>query len=339
MKAVRLESVHHLHLRDIEKPAPGPDDLLVKVEAAGVCGSDRHFLRGEFPCSPPVTLGHEFCGIIESVGSAVSGFSPGMRVTGDPNIACGRCAHCYAGRVNLCANLQAIGVHRDGGFAEYVLVPQKQAHPLDLEMKATHGAFCEPLSCCIHGVDLAEIRPGASVIVLGGGVIGLLTVQLARLAGAGAVVLSTRQGSRRTLAEAIGATASVDPSNDDVLARVAGPSGVLPGGADVVIECAGVPDTMRQMTQLARRGGTVVVLGVMPQHALAPIEPFDIFFRELRILGSFVNPFTHRRAAELIASGAITIDPLITRQAALEDIPDIVKQPPAAGEIKVMFVA
>ncbi len=230
-------------------------------------------------------------------------------------------------------------MHRDGGFAEYVLVPQKQAHPLPLSMKATHGAFCEPLSCCIHGVDLAEIKPGASVVILGGGVIGMLTLQLARLAGAGSVVLSTRQASRRALAEKIGATASVDPSADDVVAKIAGPAGILPGGADVVIECAGVADTMRQMTQLARRGGTAVVLGVMPKDALVPLEPFDIFFRELRILGSFVNPFTHRRAADLIASGAIEVEALITRQTALEDIAAIIKEPPAAGEIKAMFVA
>ena len=269
----------------------------------------------------------------------MSGFSPGMRVTGDPNIACGRCPHCYAGRVNLCANLQAIGVHRDGGFAEYALVPQKQAHLLPLALKATHGALCEPLACCIHGVDLADIRPGASVVVLGGGVIGLITVQLARLAGASEIVLSTRQASRRALAERIGATAGVDPSDGDVVARVTGPNGRLPGGADVVIECAGVPDTMRQMTQLARRGGTVVVLGVMPQHERVPMEPFDILFRELRILGSFVNPFTHRRAAELIAAGAIEVDSLITRQTGLEDIPHIIRQPPAPGEIKAMFVA
>jgi L-iditol 2-dehydrogenase len=339
MKAVRLESVGHLYLRDVEKPTPGPDELLVKVEASGICGSDRHFLHGEFPCSPPVTLGHEFCGIIEDVGSAVVDFHPGMRITGDPNIACGRCAHCYAGRVNLCANLQAIGLHRDGGFAEYVLVPQKQAHSLPLSMRATHGAFCEPLSCCIHGVDLAEIKPGASVVVLGGGVIGMLTVQLARRAGAEKVVLSTRQAVRRALAEKTGATASVDPSTDDVVEKIAGANGVLPGGADVVIECAGVPDTMRQMTQLARRGGAVVVLGVMPQKAVVPFEPFDIFFRELRIFGSFINPFTHRRAAELIASGAIDVDCLITRQASLADVPDLIKEPPAAGEIKAMFVS
>ena len=312
MQAVRLESIGQIALRDVARPAPGPGELLVRVEAAGVCGSDRHFFHGDFPCAPPVTLGHEFCGIVEDLGSGVRDFRRGMRITGDPNIACRRCAACHAGQPHLCVGLTAIGLHRDGGFAEHVVVPETQAHALPQTLDPTHGAFCEPLACCLHAVDLAGIGPGATVVILGGGVIGLLTVQLARLAGATCVVLSTRQQVRRDVAMAIGATHAVDPGAGDVVAAIAGPNGILPGGADVVIECAGVADTMRQMTGLARRGGTVVVLGVMPQGSTVAIEPFDILFRELRILGSFINPFTHRRAADLVASGAIALDPLIT---------------------------
>ncbi|TIP52492.1 MAG: iditol 2-dehydrogenase, partial [Mesorhizobium sp.] len=157
MRAVRLEAVGKIALREVPKPVPGPEDILVKIEACGVCGTDRHLFHGEFPCTPPVTLGHEFSGIVEAVGPAVSGITVGDRVTGDPNIACGRCAHCHAGRVNLCSNLSAIGIHRDGGFADYVLVPQKQAFRLPADLKPAHGAFCEPLACCLHGVDLAAI--------------------------------------------------------------------------------------------------------------------------------------------------------------------------------------
>jgi threonine dehydrogenase-like Zn-dependent dehydrogenase len=273
------------------------------------------------------------------MGSGVTGFQTGMRVTGDPNIVCGRCPRCRSGQINLCANLTAIGLQQDGGFAEYVVVPQMQAYELPLDLAPTHGAFCEPLACCLHGIDLAAIPPGASVVVLGGGVIGLLTVQLARLAGARQVVLSTRQKSRRDLALGIGATAAVDPSAGDVVDIIAGPNGILPGGADIVIECAGVPDTMRQMTGLARRGGTVIVLGVMPRGETVPIEPFDILYRELRVQGSYVNPFTHRRAAELVASGALQLDPLITRRMSLEEVVDVVKVPAAPGEVKAMVVA
>ncbi|MDQ0396310.1 zinc-dependent alcohol dehydrogenase family protein [Labrys monachus] len=338
MKAVRLESVGNLFLRRVDDPVPGPDDLLVRVEASGVCGTDRHLLHGEFPSKPPVTLGHEFCGIVEAMGSDVQGFRTGMRVTGDPNIVCGRCEQCHAGRINLCRNLTAIGIHRDGGLADYVLVPQKQAHELPLSLEAAHGAFCEPLACCLHGIDIAGIEAGSSVVVLGGGVIGLLTVQLARLAGARRVVLSTRQASRRRLAEAVGATASVDPTAGDIIARVTGPGGLLPGGADVVIECAGVGETVEQAFQLARPGGTVVILGVMPQGVKVAVEPFDILFRELKVFGSFINPFTHKRAADLISSGAIQIDPLITRKVPLDDIPGIIAHPPAPGEVKVLYV-
>ncbi|TPM27456.1 zinc-dependent alcohol dehydrogenase family protein [Mesorhizobium sp. B2-3-4] len=338
MKAVRLEAVGSIALRELAKPSPGPDDLLVRIEACGVCGTDRHLFHGEFPCKPPVTPGHEFSGIIEAVGSSVCGFSIGDRVTGDPNIACGRCSHCHAGRVNLCSNLTAIGIHRDGGFADYVVMPQKQAFILPASLKPTHGAFCEPLACCLHGVDLAGIKPGSSVVVLGGGVIGLLTVQLARLAGATTIILSTRQASRRDLARELGATVTVDPTATNVIDAIAAPAGLAPGGADVVFECAGVRETVEQSMRIARAGGTVVIVGVTPQGMKAEFEPFDLLFRELKVLGSFLNPYTHGRAAELIASGAIEVDRLISRQVALEEAPAVIANPPAPGEVKVLVV-
>jgi 2-desacetyl-2-hydroxyethyl bacteriochlorophyllide A dehydrogenase len=338
MKAVRLESIGNLFVREVEKPRPGADDLVVRVEACGICGTDRHLLHGEFPSMPPVTLGHEFCGIVEALGDDVKGFKLGDRITGDPNISCGRCPQCVAGRVNLCRNLRAIGIHRDGGFAEYVIVPQKQAFGLPLELKPSHGAFCEPLACCLHGIDMAEIRAGSSVVVLGGGVIGLLTVQLARLAGATTVILSTRQAAKRRLAEEIGATASVDPNAGDIIEEIAGPNGLVPGGVDVVIECAGVAETVEQTTRLAKAGGTVVILGVMAQGAKVQLEPFDILFRELRVLGSFINPFVHRRAADLVASGRIEIDRLISREITLDQAPEIIRNPAAPGEVKVMVI-
>ncbi|WP_164754865.1 MULTISPECIES: zinc-dependent alcohol dehydrogenase family protein [unclassified Mesorhizobium] len=338
MKAVRLEAVGDITLRDVDMPDIGADELLVRIEACGVCGTDRHLFHGEFPCTPPVTPGHEFSGIVEAIGTSVSGFAIGDRVTGDPNIACGRCAHCHAGQVNLCSNLCAIGIHRDGGFAEYLALPQKQAFVLPAGLNPLHGAFCEPLGCCLHGVDLAGIKPGSSVVVLGGGVIGLLTVQLARLAGATTIILSTRQASRRALAEDLGATATIDPTATNVIDAIAGPAGLAPGGVDVVFECAGVRETVEQSMRLARAGGTVVIVGVTPQGMKAEFEPFDLLFRELKVLGSFLNPYTHRRAAELIASGAVEIDRLISRQVSLEEAPAVIANPPAPGEVKVLVV-
>lgn len=338
MKALFLESVGRLAVRDVDKSAPKPDELLVRVEACGICGTDRHLFLGEFPSAPPVTLGHEFSGIIEAVGEAVTGFTTGMRVTGDPNIACGRCVECNRGRVNLCHNLEAIGIQRNGGFADYVTLPQQQAVALPLTLHPLHGAFCEPLACCLHGLDLAGIRAGSSVIVVGGGVIGLLMVQLARLAGATRVVLVTRNEDKRRLAESFGATATVDPSADHYLDDITASDGLLPGGADVVFECAGLKQTVQQALSLTGRGGTMVLLGVLPKGLKVEIEPFGLLFREIRMVASFLNPFTHRRAAELIASGTIVVDALISRTVGLEEAIDAISHPARPGEIRTIVV-
>jgi len=265
MKALFLQAIGNLSLSEAVKPPPRPDELLVRIEACGICGTDRHLFQGEFPCRPPVTLGHEFAGIVEAVGSEVRDFTPGMRVTGDPNIFCGRCPECHRGRVHLCRHLTAIGIHRNGGFAQYVALPEKQAVELPLTLDPLWGAFCEPLACCLHGVDLADIKPGSSAIVIGGGVIGMLVVQLARLAGASCVILVTRSAAKRKLAESLGATATLDPSQGDVIRRIKAANGLLPGGADVVFECAGLKETVEQALHLAAPGGTVMILGVLPK--------------------------------------------------------------------------
>ncbi len=332
MRAARLVATGDIQIMDVAKPEPGPTDLLVKVEACGLCGSDRHMFKGEYPTALPVTLGHEFAGIVEAVGAKVKEFAPGARVTGDPNISCGHCAHCLAGRPNLCAELTAIGVFRDGGFADYVIVPQGQAVRLPEALNPLHGAFCEPVGCCLHALDVARITPGASVAIFGGGVIGLLMVELVKLAGAGTIILSTRQKPRRELAERLGATHTVDASGD----AVADIHRLLPDGVDVSIECAGVAETFSQSIAATRRGGTVVIFGVMPQGEMVSVSPYDLLVKELRLESAWLNPATHARAAQLVASNALALDALITRTIPLRDLPAVLRAPPAFGEVKIM---
>ena len=334
MRAAKLIEPGRMEVVEVPKPVPGPGDLLVRVEACGICGSDRHMFRGEYPTAFPVTLGHEFAGIVEAIGPGVTGFAPGDRVTGDPNIACGQCRFCREGRPNLCPSLTAIGVQRDGGFAEYVLVPSSQASSLPASLNPLHGAFTEPVSCCLHAIDVARIPKGGSVLILGGGVIGLLMVQLARLAGAGMIVLVTRQAPRRQLALELGATHAVDPATG-----AAALESTLADGIDVVIECAGVPETFEQSLRLVRRGGTVVVFGVVAQGAPATVLPFDLLTRELRIESAWLNPLTVPRAAELIASGALSLDRLITRTITLDEVPAAIGRAPEFGEIKLVMTA
>lgn len=333
MKAARLHRPGEMMVEDVPVPVPGSRDLLVRVEAAGICGSDRHMFRGEYPTALPVTLGHEFCGIVEGAGKGVAVVRVGDRITADPNIACGHCDACRTGRVNLCANLQAIGVTRDGGFAEYVLVPEGQAIVLPADLDPILGAFSEPLACCLHGLEVARIKPGDSVAVLGGGVIGLLMVQLARLAGAGIVVLSTRQAPRRELALSLGATHAVDPSTGDAVAAI---REIAPDGVDVALECAGVPETFGQSLAVARRGGAVVLFGVMAKGTKVAVEPFDLLVREVRLEAAWLNPHTHARAATMIAAGQLKLGPLISRIVGIGDVPAELVAEPRFGDIKVM---
>lgn len=217
-----------------------------------------------------------------------------------------------------------------------MILPEKQAVALPQDLDPLHGAFCEPLACCLHGVDLAGLQTGSSAIVIGGGVIGLLVVQLARLAGAREVVLVTRSAEKRKLAETLGATATIDPTEAGAEERIIGEDGLLPGGADVVFECAGLRETVEQAPRLARRGGKAAILGVLPAGAKAEIEPFDLVFREVSIITSFINPFTHRRAAELIASGAVKVDALISRKISIEEAVETISGPPPRGEIRAL---
>jgi L-iditol 2-dehydrogenase len=327
VRAVRLHAVGDLRLTDVPAPTPAPGEVVIEVVAAGICGTDRHLTAGEFPCRPPVTLGHEFCGrVVQSDDPALP---VGTHVTCDPNIACGTCPACTVGRVNLCHRLSAIGVHRDGGFAEQVAIPSHRAFPLPVGLHPHHGALAEPLACCLHAVDLAQPVAGQRAIVLGGGVIGMMCLQLLRLAGC-QVMMLTRSAGKQALALDLGATA--------VAATPAAARAIWPGGAEVVMECAGVAETVAEGPGLAARGGRMVLVGVMPQGRTVPIDPFDLLFREVAVIPSFLNPFTQGRAAAMIAAGTIACAPLITRTIPLAQAASAIAAPPLPGDVRVLVL-
>ena len=327
MRAVRLRAVGDIGLVEVGVPDPGPGEVLIRVLAAGICGTDRHLYKGEFPCAPPVTLGHEFSGEVITTGEGVT-LPLGTRITCDPNIACGTCDPCLRGRVNLCIRNIAIGIHRDGGLAEMAVIPAHRAIPVP-DLHPHHAAFAEPLACTLHGLDLGAPVPGERVIVLGGGVIGLLAVQLARNAGA-EVTLVTRHPAKRDLALRTGATHTA--------ATEAEARALLPQGADLVLECAGAAETVEMAPRLTRSGGRVIILGVMPQGERVRIEPFDLLFREIQLLHSFINPFTQGRAAAMLMAGTVNVAPLISRIIPLSETAQVIANPPAPGEVKVLVV-
>ncbi len=327
MRATQLYGTGDIRTVDVSVPDPGPGEVLIKVEAAGICGTDRHLYKGEFPSVPGKTLGHEFSGIV--VASADRAIAEGIRVTCDPNTWCGTCAQCQRGRVNLCVNNVATGIHRDGGFAEYCVFPAAKAVALPSDLDPLHGAFCEPLACTLHGMDIGAARAGEKVLVIGGGVIGLMAVQIAKLAGA-EVMLLTRSAEKQALGRGIGADHTL--GSEEALREC------WPDGADLVVECAGVAATVALSPKLARTGGRVVILGVLPQGEEVSIEPFDLLFREIQMHYSFLNPFTHARAAQMVAEGTISVAPLISRTIPLEAAAEAIAQPPPKGEVRAIVV-
>lgn len=333
MKVAELQKPHELRLRSKPLRTLAQGEVLVKIESCGVCGTDLHIFEGKSRCQLPVVLGHEFAGFIEDAGT--TDIALGTHVVVDPNIACGACPYCRRGLVHLCTGLRALGVDIDGGMAEFCIVPSRQIYVLPHGMSAEESMFVEPVSCAIHGIDKAEVKTGDVVLILGGGTIGLLMLQLVKRAGASTVVLSEPVAWKRSIAGDLGATLVVDPASDDLEAVVRDVSTI---GADVVIECAGTPATARLALGLARRGGTVELFGVCPIGLTVPMEPNAVYFNELTIVGSYVNPYTFDRAIAALRGGLVQVKPMKVAQFSLEAVGEALSSLREGRTLKNMIV-
>lgn len=339
MKASRFLGNKTFAVTDLPTPHAGPGELVLRNQVCGVCGTDVHIYHGEpgsAGVNPPVVLGHEYSGEVVEVGEGVTGFAVGDHVTVDPNIYCGHCAYCQNGKKQLCPSMEAIGVTRDGGFAQYSLIPASQAFKLEPTVPWEAAAMAEPLACCLHGIDLAGIQVGDKVCVVGGGAIGLLMVQLAKLSGASQIVLSEPNEKRRQVGLQLGANAAIDPTRPDAQEAFAQ---VLGGGANVVIECVGNVPAVKSAFQFAGKGATVLLFSVPKVDATFDLPLFDVYKKELTIKGSFVNPDTHARAVALINSGKVDFGPIITHRFTLDQLPEAIAMQMSDASIKVVVEA
>ena len=339
MKASRFLGNKTFAVTDLPTPHAGPGELVLRNQVCGVCGTDVHIYHGEpgsADVNPPVVLGHEYSGEVVEVGEGVTGFAVGDHVTVDPNIYCGHCAYCQNGKKQLCPSMEAIGVTRDGGFAQYSRIPASQAFKLEPTVPWEAAAMAEPLACCLHGIDLAGIQVGDKVCVVGGGAIGLLMVQLAKLSGASQIVLSEPNEKRRQVGLQLGANAAIDPTRPDAQEAFAQ---VLGGGANVVIECVGNVPAVKSAFQFAGKGATVLLFSVPKVDATFDLPLFDVYKKELTIKGSFVNPDTHARAVALINSGKVDFDPIITHRFTLDQLPEAIAMQMSDASIKVVVEA
>jgi 2-desacetyl-2-hydroxyethyl bacteriochlorophyllide A dehydrogenase len=303
MRAIRLHAPGDLRADEVPVPVPAPGEVLVRVHRCGVCGTDLHIAKGNFPApNLPLTLGHEFSGTVAQLGEQVTGVEIGDRVVVDINTSCGHCYFCTRGQKLFCTDVLQLGVHTAGGLAEYVVAPATNLHTLPESMSLDTAAYVEPLACAIHGQDRIGIRTGDRVLVIGGGPMGLAHIALARLNGASLVIVSEPDPARRERATRMGADVVVDP----FAAPLADTLGELTGGIgpDVVIEAVGSIPTYESAIAVVRRGGKVLAYGAAPQDAAMPLRPFDIYSKELTIVGSYAGTYdTWPRAIELIAGG------------------------------------
>ena len=336
MKASYFLGKGSFEVRQAPELHPGPGEVVIKNMVCGVCGTDVHIFHGEpgsADVNPPVVLGHEYSGEVVEVGEGVTALKPGDHVTVDPNIYCGECVYCRNGKKQLCETMQAVGVTRDGGFGEYSLVPAAQAFKLGDSVPYEAGAMAEPVACCLHGIDLAGIKAGDRVCIVGGGAIGLIMLQLAKLSGASSLVLSEPNEKRRQVALSLGADAAIDPTAPDANSAY---EAALGDGADVVIECVGNNAAVKSAFQLAKKGATIVLFSVPKVDATFDLPLFDVYKKELTVKGSFVNPDTHARAVALINSGKVRFDTIITHKFTLDQLPEAIAMQMSSESIKVI---
>ncbi len=323
MKALLLTEYRKLEPADVPRPVPGPGELLVRVKACGICGSDIHGYDGSTGRRvPPLIMGHEAAGEVAETGPGVSGFSAGDRVTFDSTISCGECWYCQRGRINLCLNRQVLGVscdeyRRHGAFAEYVLIPQRIAYHLPDSLSYEHAALLEAVSVAVHAVHRTPIRMGDTAVVVGSGMIGLLVVQALRHAGCGHIIAVDLEEDRLKLARALGADAAFNARTENLSEGIATLTGGR--GADVALEAVGATAPIQTAIQVLRRGGALTLVGNLAPRIELPLQ--QVVTRELSLYGSCASSNDYPLSIELMASGKIQVEPLISACAPLAEGP------------------
>jgi L-iditol 2-dehydrogenase len=275
------------------EPVAGPGEVVVAVEAAGICGTDIHATQGLFPWQPPLVMGHEYSGVVRAVGRGVNPKLVGRAVACEPSQGCGKCPACAAGRISQCP-----GARRIGGFAERVALPVSCVHTLPRGLDAVTAALTEPAACCLAGLEMYPMPKDATVLVIGGGIMGLLTMALAKRRGAKRLILSDPLEERRAIARRLGAAVVVDPARESLPERI---QALTRGrGADVVCEAVGKPELVAEALTLVKAAGVVQLVGVNPKGARLPIDLYDVHYRELRIHGAYGRGTAFRRALAML---------------------------------------
>lgn len=319
MKAIILDKARSSRfVTDYPEPQiVDSDEVIIEVLASGLCATDLKMFKGEYSGYLPVVPGHEFVGKVVEIGDKVRNIKLGDRVVVDPNESCGTCSMCRTARSTYCEDMAAYGVFTDGGLAEYAKAHEKGLYLVPDNIESNIAAFVEPISCALHGIERANIRNGDNVVILGAGTMGQLLLQMARNTGVAKLIHIDRIPWKLEVSRKYGAT---DVVNSTEITSLEAINNLTDGkGADVVIEAVGHPSVLEEAMALVARGGTIVQFGFPPEGAKAQIEPFMILQKELDIVGSWINPYTYERSLQMLSSGSLKVDHLITHILKLEE--------------------
>ena len=320
MKALVMTAVKKLEVKDdYATPEIKPDELLIHTAWAGICGTDKALyngLPGSADAVPPIVLGHENSGVVAKVGANVEGFKVGDRVSVDPNIHCHKCYYCRTSRPELCEHLDAVGVTRDGGFADYFTAPAEVVYHVPDNVSLEAAAVIEPISCAMHGVDLLETHPYQNALIIGDGFEGQLIAQILKARGVREVTLA----------------GTVDEKLENnkkhfgfkVVNNLKHPEEIAKDGYDIVVEAVGLPATQEQAVEAARRGGQVLMFGVGNPDSTFKVNTYKVYQKQLHIQGSFINPYTFEDSIALLQSGDVDPLPLISNVLDFAHVEDFV---------------
>ncbi len=315
MLAAQILSPHKTKVTDLAEPTLKANDILIEIKRAGICGTDLHIWDGSYALATyPVVPGHEFAGVVAAIGEGVANFKIGDRVTADPNLPCNTCEFCARGQFNQCLTLGAVGVTRDGGFAKYVAVPESAVYSIG-DMSFASAALIEPLACVAWGMKQVQIQPGDNVLIFGAGPMGSLMMQAVKSAGAASVTMVDKEEWRLELSKQLGATQIINANELSPTTF----KDFAPHGFHVVADATGVPKVIEQTFSYVRPGGKIWIFGVANSDAFAKVSPYDIFRRDLKIIGSFALNKTFPESIAMIQSGAVKVDPLISHELGLEE--------------------
>lgn len=321
MKALLLSAPSRLEVVTAPDPQPSAGEVIVRVKACGICGSDIHGWDGSTGRRrPPLIMGHEASGEIAVLGEGVNDWRVGDRVTFDSTIYCGQCGPCRSGQVNLCESRRVLGVapveyRQDGAFAEFVKVPTRILYRLPDTLSFAQAAMVEPVSIAIHAIQRVKIRPADTAVVVGSGMIGLFVIQALRWAGARRIIAVDLEPKRLALARELGATETIQSDRVDVPAEVARLTGGI--GADLAFEVVGISPTLQLAIHCLRKGGSAVLVGNLAPKTDFPLQA--VVTRELSLFGTCSSAGEYPLCLELISSGAIRVDPMISATASLDE--------------------